>query len=560
MESRRFYPLYLILFMALLLGLPACSNDDSSSPPADSTAPFVLDIDYDGQIDVPVDADIEIGFSEPMDRSTADGAISLSSKEITGFIWDDDMTLHVEHTDWAEGIQVTLTVGTGLKDKAGNALPQAWTSTFWTHTTQALLVASIPEDGEDGVSLNVQPMLRFTREMDLASLTSATTLRVVGGATVPIREIHDLDENWYRVEPTADLTELTDYNLTVTTDALVAGSMDDYLDEEVSIDFTTGEEADVTPPMLVSTVPASGTVIQPGQQTIVMNFSEPIDESETNVSSVAAQLVALIPGEPTWNPVGDQLTIYLRTPLPAGVRLFARFLPGSIRDLAGNGNATTDSVSLTVAGTADYIPIEPDWTWYYDRYGEETLTAKETYEDRVRVTIENRAGNRFDYVVSRSPYQVTQWTEDDRQYREKLAGGLYFLGLADDPDDITFDPKVLYQKLPFSVTTWSGSATMTMGTETGTLDYEGSVVGQETFVWDGMQPGDPDVVWEGCWKSILFHELSASGETFEVGTDTLWYAPGVGVIQQFAGNTEQTDEGTRESWSRMRLHELDFGD
>ena len=232
MRSRRLIPLYLILFLALLLGLPACSDDeDSSSPPTDNTAPFVLDLDYDGQIGVAVDADIVITFSEPMDRSTADGAITLSSKEITGFVWDDDMTVHVEHTDWAEGIQVTLTVGTGLKDKAGNPLPQAWTSTFWTETTQALLVASIPADGETGVALNVQPMLRFTREMDLGSLETATTLSIVGGAAVPIREIHDMGDNWYRIEPTADLTELTDYNLAVTTDALVAGTIDDYLDE-----------------------------------------------------------------------------------------------------------------------------------------------------------------------------------------------------------------------------------------------------------------------------------------------------------------------------------------
>jgi hypothetical protein len=298
MRSRRLIPLHLILFLALLLGLPACSDDeDSSSPPADNTAPFVLDLDYDGQIDVPVDADIEITFSEPMDRSTADGAITLSSKEITGFVWDDDMTVHVEHTDWAEGIQVTLTVGTGLKDKAGNPLPQAWTSTFWTTTTQALLIASDPMDGETSVALNVQPMLRFTRQMDLASLTSATTLTVVGGGQMPIREIHDMGDNWYRVEPNGDLQELTDYSLAVTTDALVAGTVDDYLDEAVDIGFQTGEEADLTPPTLVSTVPASGTIIQANQQTIVLNFSEPIDGSETRVSSAAAQLAALVPGE-----------------------------------------------------------------------------------------------------------------------------------------------------------------------------------------------------------------------------------------------------------------------
>jgi hypothetical protein len=291
-----------------------------------------------------------------------------------------------------------------------------------------------------------------------------------------------------------------------------------------------------------------------------LNFSEPIDESETHVSTVAAQLITLVPGEPTWNPAGDQLTIYLRTPLPAGVRLFARFLPGSIRDLAGNGNATTDSVSLTVTGTADYIPVQPTWTWYYDRRGEETLIAKEVMEDRVRVTIENRTGHRFDYVISSSPYEITQWTEDDRQYREKITGGLYFLGLADDPEDITFDPKVLYQPLPFSVTDWSGTATMSVGEVTADLEFMGTVVGQETFVWDAIESGDPDIVWEGCWKSILYHEITAGGETIEVGADTLWYAPGVGVIQQYEGLTENTDEGTRESWSHMQLHELDFGD
>ena len=99
-----------------------------------------------------------------------------------------------------------------------------------------------------------------------------------------------------------------------------------------------------------------------------------------------------------------------------------------------------------------------------------------------------------------------------------------------------------------------------MGEGTADLEFMGTVVGQETFVWDAIESGDPDIVWEGCWKSILYHEITAGGETIEVGADTLWYAPGVGVIQQYEGLTENTDEGTRESWSHMQLHELDFGD
>jgi hypothetical protein len=289
-----------------------------------------------------------------------------------------------------------------------------------------------------------------------------------------------------------------------------------------------------------------------------MNFSEPIDQNHARPTRIAAPLMAVAPGEPQWNAEGTQLTIYLRTPLPAGVRLFAVFEQGDFRDLNGNVNAAADSASLTVAGNVDYIPIHTDWQWLYERWGEENPVRKEPYEEYVKVQFENRSGSRFDWTEYRWDSYYEVWEESDRLYMEKNATGLYLRGFDGDGDDVTFSPSVVYQPLPFAVGDWDGTATASTGDGDAELAYEGEIVGQSIIVWENGGSGEPNLVWEGVWQSILHHQITAGLEVVEVGTDTLWYAPGLGLLQQYSSGTEETDEGTVQWWSRMRLEELWF--
>jgi hypothetical protein len=487
-----------------------------------------------------------------MDQASVEGAITLSSGGTPAFTWPDDSTVRVSHADWAEATEINVTIGTGCKDKAGNPLPQQWSSSFWTESSTVVLLTSTPANGASDVLLNSDPMIRFSTAMDVASLTSATSITEVPSTkALPFWQWVDEGGYWYRIDFANPLAANHDYTITISTDA--ESTDEQPLASEVVIAFSTGEDSDDVPPEFSSVTPAVGSTVNADQPSIVITFTEPVMKDDLTPSRVSAQILPYVGAVDAWNPDGTAVTIYLRPPLPAGVRLFAVFDAGAFRDLAGNYNAAADSVSFTVAGNADYFPVDPAWTWYFTEIGQQTTeskgSAKQTWDDDLRVTVDNVSGDNFDYVTESAAYP-SGWEESDREYRRETGAGLFIRGFLDDnggdPVDVLFNPIVPYQRYPFAAEdTWTGTSTVTSGDMTATLEYSGMTVGQENLILelDLKQGGPGQVVVEDCWRAVLEHEIILAEETVDAGTDTIWYAPGIGVVQEFSSSAEALDEG-----------------
>ncbi len=563
MPRWRISPLLLTGMLSLILGIAACSDDDDNGgqPPGDTVAPVVSVIEPNNQTGVSLNEPVVVEFSEAMDQDTADGNITLSQGTITGFTWLNDYTVSVAHSNWPEATQVTVTVGAGMTDLAGNHLPHAWTASFWTESSNVVFLTSEPANGATDVNRSVQPRLLFSQRMNLPSLIASTTITDNGksGVVVPEWTISDAGSNWYRIVFASDLDATTSYTIQVSTAAQAEGGQN--LSAAVSITFTTGSVADTDPPIIVSASPAGGNV-NPDQTTITITFSEPLDtQADVKPDRINGQLMTTMAGEPTWNGDNTILTVYLQPPLPAGVRFFAVFGPGSFQDMSGNPNAETDSVSFTVAGAPDHFPINRDWEYYYFRAGFHETIQKDYFEDEIKEQFENISGQTFDWVRYRwDEFGVGGWVVDDRQYIRKNSSGIYFRGFNDEGQaDVMFTPEVLYQDLPMANTTWDGSATTPYGVTTLRVDYEGATTGPEVLVYDSESPDEPNLVFENSYRSTLYHALTVVelSELQEVGTDTLWYAPGIGVLQTFSGSTEYADGVPAEiHWERQYMQEI----
>jgi len=558
MSRWRISSLFLMGMLPLILGIAACSDDDdgNGNPPGDTTAPIVSEIEPgDGWTNVSLNEAVVVEFSEAMDQNTADGNISLSQGTITGFTWTSDNVVSVAHTGWTEATQVTVTVGTGLTDLAGNNLPQAWTATFWTESSSVVFLESDPASGATGVNRSVQPRLHFSHTMNLASLAAATIITDdgKGAAVVPTWEMASDGDSWYRIVFSEDLDAATSYTIEVSTNAQAEGGAGN-LSAPVSISFTTGTEVDTTPPEIVSSSP-SGSGINPNLVTITITFSEPIDtRADLRPDRINGQLMTSLAGEPDWNPSNTVLTVYVVPPLASGVRYFAVFGPGTFQDMNGNWNTVADSVSFTVSGSPDYFPITRDWVYEYARFGVE-FPQFITWLDSTRVTFENISGDTFDQVWWKQNPVGGTWEVDHRQFMRKNSTGLFFRGFTEGGGNIMFTPEVLYQDFPMTVTDWSGSSTGTQGLNVFIVDYEGETTGPETLVFeDGMD--EPNIVFEKCYRSILNHSLTLEGamEPFEDGADTVYYAPGIGMVQQFSGGRDYEEETS--FWERMYLMEI----
>lgn len=331
MMRSRWHLALLVSMVGLSCLLLACS--DSSDPvgpgdggDGDTTAPVVVSITpADNSTGVALDATVTVTFSEDMGPSSHAGQVSLSSGTITNLVWTTARVLTITHDGWAEGAAVTVTLGTGLSDTAGNNLASAYTTTFYTLATELVFLASDPGHGAIDVNRSTRIQLLFSERMNEQSVAAHLTLQDAAQTDLP-HALESGDGDWLIVDPTDPLPASTAINLTIAAGATDIDGRE--LSAPVAISFTTSDEIDTTPPTIVSIVPASGSTIPTSTSTIVITFSEPMDTDSLAPTEMGAEFWALISAhgaEPTWSQNNSVLTVSLPAPLPAGVPLWSVF-------------------------------------------------------------------------------------------------------------------------------------------------------------------------------------------------------------------------------------------
>jgi hypothetical protein len=76
--------------------------------------------------------EVTITFSEPMDTSAVEAALSVELGTVTERTWRLDDTVLALAIDMSDGQRVTVTVGPGATDRAGNPLGEEFTFYFVT--------------------------------------------------------------------------------------------------------------------------------------------------------------------------------------------------------------------------------------------------------------------------------------------------------------------------------------------------------------------------------------------------------------------------------------------
>lgn len=562
---RRFLPFALLLCLALIL-TTACSDSDDDPGTTDTTAPTVVGLDpTDGESDVSVDDPILITFSEPMDETSHAGHVTLTGGTLGAVTWDDARTLRIGHADFAEGVEVTVTLAAGFADAAGNTMDAPVSFSFWTETTAFVVLWTSPAHLDEDVERNSSIVVQFSQRPQMGTLADHVTLADVDLKAEWAVTITQIGEMQVRVDPDDDLDASTVYELTL--DAGTAADGGATLGADHVVRFTTGTESDTTPPQLLSIEPAGGSTMDRDQGFLRMTFSEAIDTYAFEPSELSAQLQLVMRGEePTWSGGGTVLTVPLVTPLPDGVTFEVVF--DSFRDINGNVNAAGFSWDATVEGTPDHFPVLDDLAFFYAGwaiYDGPMAKASESYESLVYYEWESGSDENFRrYELWNEFDPPTNW-----EYMRKTSSGIRFRGFHEsEPSkvgvDIWFTPEVDYLRHPMNPQTWSGSADIGPdGGDTYALTYEVRILpGTEDVPMDFNKgrrtwgKADMNTYWNECRTAILEHEIRDGGTLMEVGIDTLTFAPGVGLVKE-ASSFEDSLEGTSE-WSRSMLVGLDL--
>lgn len=536
----------LCLFFAttLLAGLAGCGGDDGPNNPEpdpvidNGLAPVVVELSPDnGQLGVALDADLLVRFSEAMDPATDADALSLSSGEITGLSWSEDLTrLTITHAAWGEGQTVTMTVGNALCDAAGHPLVQEFSTRFFTRSAIPVLLQILNSEDLDAWPLNNWLVLYFSEPMDRLSMGAALTIAVTDGPGVVPSFVNGTwgDEgSTVAIFPNVDWSPLTTYTVTISTAAHTPGLV--HLADPVVVTFTTGSEADEEGPAILAVYPEVGAVVSPALDRISILFSEPVNPASAQPNAMAGLLEVFAARDPVWNAAGDELTMYLAGPLPAGIRFYVIFEAGRLRDFAGNGAAATDSVSFTVSGEPELWPVRADLRTYFYADGDDGSGV-------VRQTMSNIDGAAFQRVMNLGA-DGDFTTEVERWSMRNTGEAVSLLSMTGDGQTTTFSPAAVFAPLPVPAS-WTGTAAMAAQGQTAQINYSGEFLEfvRESGSWhkDGREPISTTLYFDNCVHFLLTHSVIPQGETLpaEIVVDDVLLCPGLGIYHLYSEWTE----------------------
>ena len=257
------------------------------------TLPTILTtIPADLETGVLVAQDIVITFSHTMDTTPGQFAYTITPTDPGGWlapVWDqavvpnDRVTL--THTNPFTGsLWYTVTVTYANESTGGQGIipgpvPNPWT--FQVGFAPPEIIQTSPMDGELGVLIDADVVVRFSKEMDPLTFVWQITPDP-GGWLAPVWDQAIVPNDRVTLSHTIPYLELTDYTFEVLAAAdtlgnpLVAGVVPN------PWTFTTAG----VPPTIVDTYPADGAINVPQDTRIHVNYSEPMDDPTVGLTTV----------------------------------------------------------------------------------------------------------------------------------------------------------------------------------------------------------------------------------------------------------------------------------
>ena len=257
----------------------------------DTTPPTVIAVSpVNNATNVATNTTVRVTFSEPMDPTTINTTtISLRNTSTSAVIAATvaynpatDVATLTPTGPLSNSTNYTLTVTTGVKDIAGNAMTSPFTSSFTVvpppDTTKPTIISRSPADGAIDVATNTVVTVTFSEPMDTTTINAANIkLADSLGTAVAGAVTYNAATNAATFTPTSALNNKAKYTLTVTTGVKdVAGNA---LAAQAVSTFTT--IADTTKPTVVTNTPTDSVAV-PITTPVTVTFSERMDPATIN--------------------------------------------------------------------------------------------------------------------------------------------------------------------------------------------------------------------------------------------------------------------------------------
>ena len=342
---------------------------------ADTTAPTVSSTGaVNGATDLPINRKPTVIFSEFMDPltiTTETFTLKQGTTPVSGIVTYAGVTATFTPTsNLSANTEYTVTITTGAKDLAGNALANgfsvSWTTGSTADTTAPTVSSTGAVNGATDLPINRKPTAVFSEFMDPLTITTETftlTFSSSDGGTSTVSGIVTYAGVTATFTPTSNLSANTEYTVTITTGAKdLAGNA---LASDYSVSWTTGSTADTTAPTVSYTGAVNGATGLPINRQSTAIFTEAMDPlTITTETFTLKQGTTPVSGIVTY--AGVTATFTPLSNLENNTEYTSTITTGA-KDLAGNALAsdyvwswTTGSFTDTTAPTVSSTDPEHD--------------------------------------------------------------------------------------------------------------------------------------------------------------------------------------------------------
>ena len=320
--------------------------------PAPTPPTVISTVPVNGATAVPINQALSATFSVATTPATIDtttftlsGPGGVAVTGVVTYVAAGSVATFTPDASLASSTLYKATITTGAEDLASVGLASNYVWTFTTAATPILtpptVISTIPLNGATLVPLNQIVSATFSTAMNPATISSATFMLTGPGTTaVPGLVAYAAVGNTLTFTPTANLAPSTLFTATITTGAQnLAGTA---LASNYVWTFTTGAAVVVTPPELVSTVPANGATAVPLNQAVSATFSKAMNPLTitTGTFQLTGPGATAIAGTVSYDAI-NFIATFTPTALLTASTAYTATVTNGATDLAGNPLGTT---------------------------------------------------------------------------------------------------------------------------------------------------------------------------------------------------------------------------
>jgi uncharacterized protein (TIGR03437 family) len=310
---------------------------------------------------VPVGNALSAAFSEalnPLTVNTATFLVKQSGTAVIGTVNYSGVTATFTPTgSLAPNLPFTATITTGVQDLSGNSMAANYVWGFTTgaapNLTPPTVSSTVPASTATNVPVGNALAATFSETLNPLTVSTTTFLLKQGGTAVAGTVNYSGITATFT--PSANLAPNLPYTATITTG--VQDLSGNSMAANYVWTFTTGAVSNVTPPVVISTAPASGASGIPITTNLAATFSEAINPLTVNTATFTlSQGGAPVSG--TVNYSGVTAVFAPAVTLFANATYLATLTTG-VTDLSGNTLAANYTWTFTTAPTVIIVPVFP---------------------------------------------------------------------------------------------------------------------------------------------------------------------------------------------------------